>query len=89
MNTANVAVKMLPCTNTKPSRFSVSIAGANRKEYSVHILPNDDMKFEDELLWIARKYAEDKGLEWFLQVGTKFKDSYVFPALPKDFEGIL
>jgi hypothetical protein len=62
---AGVVVHYVPCTSTKPDRYSVRIRDFPSRTYSSHRAP-DDMNYTDKPEFFARKRLDELGLHWTL-----------------------
>lgn len=77
-NRANVSVRYYPPTETKPSRWRVSITNRKPKFVSVHIIPHEIERESEKAQWVAEQFIRELDLEWMIKACTFHKGEYVF-----------
>lgn len=84
MTRASVAVKRIPCSATKNTRYKASVNDMNKKFYSLEVVPLDVYGKSDEAIarFIAETYCKDRDLQWSLsELSTIHKGEYIFIAM--------
>ena len=60
---AGIVVSYVPCTDTKPDRYSVKIRDFPNKLYSSDSAP-DELMYTEKPEYFARKRLQELGLNW-------------------------
>lgn len=66
-----VICKFLPCTTSRPDRYSVKVGSFPAKTYSI---PLEDTPYPSVAQFLAEKAIADRGLTWTIHAGTYLDD---------------